>query len=174
MNYSPLRYPGGKNKIAALIRLIIEKAGSSGITYIEPFAGGAGVALSLLIEGTVDQIVINDYDKAMWITIRSCSFDRISFFDLTTRNRKPPIGWFFVSHRDWTSLSMTDGGGPFQSHPCSQRSGNLAANSCGISIFALFTQKFGAAASESGSPFHHESIISMSLLGVLSAVPFFQ
>lgn len=66
MNYSPLRYPGGKSKIAPLIRLIIEKTGSSDITYIEPFAGGAGVALSLLIEGVVDQVVINDYDKAIY------------------------------------------------------------------------------------------------------------
>ena len=66
VNYSPLRYPGGKSKIAPLIRLIIEKTGSSDITYIEPFAGGAGVALSLLIEGVVDQVVINDYDKAIY------------------------------------------------------------------------------------------------------------
>ena len=66
MNYSPLRYPGGKSKIAPLIRLIIEKNGDPDITYIEPFAGGAGVALSLLIEGAVDQIVINDYDKAIY------------------------------------------------------------------------------------------------------------
>ena len=66
VNYSPLRYPGGKSKIAPLIRLIIEKSGSSATTYIEPFAGGAGVALSLLIEGAVNQIVINDYDKAIY------------------------------------------------------------------------------------------------------------
>jgi len=66
VNYSPLRYPGGKSKIAPLIRLIIEKNGGPDITYIEPFAGGAGVALSLLIEGAVDQIVINDYDKAIY------------------------------------------------------------------------------------------------------------
>ena len=66
VNYSPLRYPGGKSKIAPLIRLIMEKAEESRDIYIEPFAGGAGVALSLLIEGTVDQIVINDYDKAVY------------------------------------------------------------------------------------------------------------
>ena len=66
VNYSPLRYPGGKSKIAPLIRLIMEKADESRDIYIEPFAGGAGVALSLLIEGTVDQIVINDYDKAVY------------------------------------------------------------------------------------------------------------
>lgn len=66
VNYSPLRYPGGKSKIAPLIQLIIKKTCGTGITYVEPFAGGAGVALSLLIEGTVNQIVINDYDKAIY------------------------------------------------------------------------------------------------------------
>lgn len=66
VNYSPLRYPGGKSKIAPLIQLIIEKIEDPEITYIEPFAGGAGVALNLLIDGTVNQIVINDYDKAIY------------------------------------------------------------------------------------------------------------
>lgn len=66
MNYSPLRYPGGKSKIAPLIRLSIQQAGLNNATYIEPFAGGAGVALALLLEGTVNQIVINDYDKAIY------------------------------------------------------------------------------------------------------------
>lgn len=66
MNYSPLRYPGGKSKIAPLIRLIIENSKKQNITYIEPFAGGAGVALDLLLNGTVKQIVINDYDKAIY------------------------------------------------------------------------------------------------------------
>ena len=64
MNYSPLRYPGGKSKIAPLIKLIIQNLEQPGVTYIEPFAGGAGVALSLLLEGVVEQIIINDYDKA--------------------------------------------------------------------------------------------------------------
>ena len=40
-------------------------------TYIEPFAGGAGVALMLLMEGYVDDIVINDYDKAIYSVWRA-------------------------------------------------------------------------------------------------------
>ena len=86
MNYSPLRYPGGKSKIAPLIRLIIEKTGSSDITYIEPFAGGAGVALSLLIEGVVDQVVINDYDKAIysfWRALKEAPQDLIDLIEHT-------------------------------------------------------------------------------------------
>lgn len=86
MNYSPLRYPGGKSKIAPLIRLIIEKTGSSDITYIEPFAGGAGVALSLLIEGVVDQVVINDYDKAIysfWRALKEATQELIDLIEHT-------------------------------------------------------------------------------------------
>lgn len=66
MNYSPLRYPGGKSKISPFVRFIIENNMDAPVTYIEPFAGGAGVALNLLIEGTVNHIVINDYDKAIY------------------------------------------------------------------------------------------------------------
>ncbi len=62
---SPLRYPGGKQKLHPLVRLIIQKTGMAECTYIEPFAGGAGVALALLFEGTVDSIVINDFDRAI-------------------------------------------------------------------------------------------------------------
>lgn len=66
MNYSPLRYPGGKSKIAPFVKLIIQQLAQPNVTYIEPFAGGAGVALSLLLDGFVEQIVINDYDKAIY------------------------------------------------------------------------------------------------------------
>lgn len=66
MYYSPLRYPGGKTKIAPLVNLIIEKAGIKNGVYIEPFAGGAGVALSLLLNNKVDTIVINDIDIAIY------------------------------------------------------------------------------------------------------------
>lgn len=82
MNYSPLRYPGGKSRITPLIRLIIEKTGMSNITYIEPFAGGAGVALSLLIDGVVKQIVINDYDKAIYSFWRMLKEDSQELIDL--------------------------------------------------------------------------------------------
>jgi len=64
--YSPLRYPGGKSKLVPFVSLLISKANLKGCTYIEPFAGGAGVALTLLLEGTAERIVINDYDKAVY------------------------------------------------------------------------------------------------------------
>ena len=64
--YSPLRYPGGKSKLTPLIKSLMAKAGLVNATYIEPFAGGAGVAMSLLLDGTADQVVINDLDKAVY------------------------------------------------------------------------------------------------------------
>ena len=82
MNYSPLRYPGGKNRIAPLIRLIIRGLERPEITYIEPFAGGAGVALSLLLEGDVQKIVINDYDKAIYSFWRAIKENPQAVIDL--------------------------------------------------------------------------------------------
>lgn len=71
MLYSPLRYPGGKGKLAPFMGLMINKMNIKNGTYIEPFAGGAGVALMLLMEGYVDDIVINDYDKAIYSVWRA-------------------------------------------------------------------------------------------------------
>lgn len=65
MNYSPLRYPGGKTKMLPIIKSMIEKLENCR-TYIEPFAGGAGVALGLLFDNCVDNIVINDFDKSIY------------------------------------------------------------------------------------------------------------
>lgn len=68
--YSPLRYPGGKNKTYNYIKNLVKLNGIS--TYIEPFAGGAAVALRLLINNDVKRIIINDYDRsiyALWYSI---------------------------------------------------------------------------------------------------------
>lgn len=63
---SPLRYPGGKSCLiemtAALLRLNDLERGH----YAEPYAGGAGLALSLLYGGHVSDIHINDIDPGVW------------------------------------------------------------------------------------------------------------
>lgn len=65
MFYSPLRYPGGKNKLAKFISSICELNDING-HYVEPYAGGASVALHLLLENKVSKVTINDYDKAIY------------------------------------------------------------------------------------------------------------
>lgn len=64
-SYSPLRYPGGKTSLFEYFAKVIDKHGWDNVTYIEPFAGGAGAALSLLFLEKVESIVINDYDPAI-------------------------------------------------------------------------------------------------------------
>lgn len=63
---SPLRYPGGKGKIANYIKLLFEKNDLADGLYIEPYAGGASVALSLLFSEYARKIVINDFDKSIY------------------------------------------------------------------------------------------------------------
>lgn len=64
--YSPLRYPGGKAGLYMFISSLIEKNNLNNCTYFEPYSGGAGAALSLLFLEKVDQIVINDFDIAIY------------------------------------------------------------------------------------------------------------
>lgn len=66
MFYSPLRYPGGKGKLEPLMEVLIKKTNHVGGTYVEPFAGGAGIALALLENNIVNNIVINDLDKRIY------------------------------------------------------------------------------------------------------------
>jgi DNA adenine methylase len=63
--YTPLRYPGGKARFAPLIADVIRANGLTEGHYFEPFAGGAGVALVLLLDGLVSHVHINDADPAV-------------------------------------------------------------------------------------------------------------
>lgn len=65
-NISPLRYPGGKAKLYNYVKNILTQNDLIGQTYVEPFAGGAGLALKLLFENDVKRIVINDLDRAIY------------------------------------------------------------------------------------------------------------
>lgn len=63
---SPLRYPGGKACLLDNIKAIIDDNNIRGIEYAEPFAGGAGLALSLLFESYVSHVFLNDLDTAIF------------------------------------------------------------------------------------------------------------
>lgn len=70
--YTPLRYPGGKARFASFIASVMEKNGLTGGHYLEPYAGGAAVALELLFHKVAEHIHINDYDPAVhdfWVSI---------------------------------------------------------------------------------------------------------
>lgn len=62
---SPLRYPGGKAKIANYIKLVMLENDLIGREYVEPYAGGASVALSLLYEDYATHVHINDLNPGV-------------------------------------------------------------------------------------------------------------
>lgn len=61
---TPLRYPGGKSQLYDFLVKTMLTNNISG-TYIEPFAGGAGIAIELLLKNKVKSIVINDFDPSI-------------------------------------------------------------------------------------------------------------
>ena len=66
MFLTPLRYPGGKTKLAPFIQELFEVNDLGTDDYVEPFAGGAGVAINLLIYEFVRCVHLNDADRAVW------------------------------------------------------------------------------------------------------------
>ena len=79
---SPLRYPGGKTKFYTYVREILSCNDMLGETYIEPFAGGAGLALKLLLNEDVSRIVINDFDPAIYSFWHSVLYETEAFCEL--------------------------------------------------------------------------------------------
>ena len=63
---SPLRYPGGKLKVVDYVKQLMEVNDLKGGTYIEPYAGGGSVALSLLYSKHAARIKINDIDRSIY------------------------------------------------------------------------------------------------------------
>ncbi|UOV04249.1 DNA adenine methylase [Pseudoxanthomonas mexicana] len=62
---TPLRYPGGKQKLAPFVAEVMAENQLEGGHYAEPYAGGAGVAIELLLNGTASHIHLNDSCSAV-------------------------------------------------------------------------------------------------------------
>jgi DNA adenine methylase len=104
---SPLRYPGGKSKFYPDVKKILEINNLIGGTYIEPFAGGAGIALKLLINRDVDKIIINDVDPAIfafWYSILNFTED---FCRLISKTRISIRQWR-IQREIYRKLDTTD------------------------------------------------------------------
>ena len=96
---SPLRYPGGKSRLANFIRTVIRLNGLQGTEYVEPFAGGAGIAWALLLDGSVSKVHLNDLDQAVfafWTCLRDhteelCRMIRNTRVNMATWKRQKAI-----------------------------------------------------------------------------------
>lgn len=72
IHFTPLRYPGGKGKLAAYVKAIMEHNRLLDGEYVEPYAGGAAIALELLMHDYVSRIHINDLSRpiyAFWASV---------------------------------------------------------------------------------------------------------
>ena len=58
--FTPLRYPGGKAKLADYVKAMMKENRLLDGEYVEPYAGGAAIALELLFHEYVSRVHIND------------------------------------------------------------------------------------------------------------------
>ncbi len=63
---TPLRYPGGKTQLAPFVGDLLRSNDLLQCVYCEPFAGGAGIACRLLLDGTIAEAWLNDIDPAIY------------------------------------------------------------------------------------------------------------
>lgn len=93
IHYTPLRYPGGKAKLAAFVKAIIEENGFSDTHYVEAYAGGAGVALELLFHEYVSHIHINDISRPVYCFWRSVLDNTDALIKLIRDTRLSVTSW---------------------------------------------------------------------------------
>jgi DNA adenine methylase len=64
--YTPLRYPGGKRRLAAVVMRLLEENSLKGVQYAERYAGGAALGLSLLFGEYASAIHLNDLSRPIY------------------------------------------------------------------------------------------------------------
>lgn len=91
---TPLRYPGGKGRLGPWLADLLRHNRVSGGWYVEPYAGGAGAAVMLLLRGYVNRIIINDADPlvfAFWWAILN---DSVAFLQLLEETPVTIDSWY--------------------------------------------------------------------------------
>lgn len=69
---SPFRYPGGKSWLAGTVEDWLDSSDIKPMVFVEAFAGGANIGLSVLAKGLCSQLVLVEKDEsvcAVWETI---------------------------------------------------------------------------------------------------------
>lgn len=79
---SPLRYPGGKVKLFQFVEKLIKDNYDTPPVYIEPYSGGFGLGLKLLLTHKVSKVYINDADFAIYAFWRAITEHTDTFIDL--------------------------------------------------------------------------------------------
>jgi DNA adenine methylase len=129
---SPLRYPGGKTAYAPMLQQIIRDNNLNGCDYVEPFAGGAGAAITLLLSGSVHRIWLNDLDYAIYAFWKAILDHTEDFIALIKHKHISVSEWYRqrdIYHSDCQDV-LIRGFATFYLNRCN-RAGILAANPIG-------------------------------------------
>jgi DNA adenine methylase len=92
-NASPLRYPGGKWRLAHFFERLVSLNFAQPPLYSEAYAGGASLALSLLFSDTVSEIFLNDLDPAIHAFWHSALNRTRALIDLVKETDVTPQEW---------------------------------------------------------------------------------
>lgn len=68
---TPLRYPGGKARLSQYVIDLLKLNGLTGGHYVEPYAGGAAIGLTLLYLEYVSHVHLNDLNRSVYAFWRS-------------------------------------------------------------------------------------------------------
>lgn len=91
---SPLRYPGGKARLARYLARVLASQSAVIDTYCEPYAGGAGAGLQLLSDGHVSRIIINDLNPGIAAFWRSAFYNTEALVELVSECAVNIDSWY--------------------------------------------------------------------------------
>ena len=98
-HFTPLRYPGGKARLALFVKRLVQTNDLLDGEYVEAYAGGAAVAIELLLHEYVSRIHINDISRpiyAFWKSVlnntdRLCRLVRDTRLTMRVRDKQKNI-----------------------------------------------------------------------------------
>lgn len=93
VHFTPLRYPGGKGKLAEYLKEILRANKLCDGEYIEPYAGGAAIGLELMFQEYVSQIRINDVSHHIYSFWKSVLHDTDELCRLIKNTRLTVPSW---------------------------------------------------------------------------------
>lgn len=94
-NNTPLRYPGGKSVLTEYFKSFIKANNLKGPIYAEPFSGGAGAAINLLMSDSVQKIILNDADYSVYSFWYSLKYNGNEFLELFDSTNVDLDQWFY-------------------------------------------------------------------------------
>lgn len=93
VHFTPLRYPGGKGKLAAYVKEVIRANKLYDGEYVEPYAGGAAIGLELLFQEYVAKIHINDLSGPVYSFWKAVLNDTDELCRLVKNTRLSVASW---------------------------------------------------------------------------------